>query len=442
MPTTCEYTDSYVAQFERFEEGRINADWLAPIRKAAIARFGEMGFPTTRDEDWGYTNVAAIARADFAPGTGASVVGEDQILPLLIDVDGPRLVFIDGKCSVELSRLDGLNGVTVCGLAEAIRMKPELVEPHLGRLATHHANAFVALNTAMFADGAFVHVPQNAVMEQPVQLLFLSTGLSDGAAYPRNLIVVEQSGQAKVAEIYAGISEGAYLTCPVTEIVARDNAIVRHYKVNCERDTCYHMATINIHQTRDSDVWTQGMTFGGLITRNDISTVMDGEGGHCQIDGLSMLGGDQHCDNFLRVDHAKPHCDSREYFKGVLDDRSHSVFTGRIIVREDAQKTDGKQTNMNLLLSNEALADSKPQLEILADDVKCTHGATIGQIDSEALFYLRSRGLSERAAKGLMVYAFAGEVVDRIEWLPLRDRLRSMLADRLPEGAVVQGLEV
>ena len=288
-------------------------------------------------------------------------------------------------------------------------------------------------------DGAYVHIPKGVYLEQPIHLVFVSTAdAGPVVSHPRNLIVAETGSQATIIESYLGLGDGVYFTNAVTEIVVGENAVIDHYKVGREAQQAYHVGTTQIYQDRSSNASSHAVTIGGAIVRNDINTLLDGEGAQCTLNGLYLVSGRQHVDNHLRVEHAKPHCDSREFFKGVLDGHGKAVFTGRIIVRKDAQKTDAKQTNMNLLLSKHAQVDTKPQLEIFADDVKCTHGATIGQIDENAMFYLRSRGLSEPAARSLLVFAFASEAIDRIRPQLLRAQLRQMLFDRLPEGHRLQ----
>jgi len=274
-------------------------------------------------------------------------------------------------------------------------------------------------------------------VEQPIHILHVSTVTrSPSVTHPRNLIVVEANSQVAIAETYAGLGEGVYLTNTVTEVIAEDNAVVDHCKVVVEGPRAYHMSTFQVHQYRDCTTAAHAFMMGGSLTRNDINATLDGEGGHCTLSGLSMLDGTQHVDNHLRVEHAKPHCDSREYFKNVLDGASRGAFSGRIIVHKDAQKTDAKQSNMSLLLSDKAQADSKPQLEIFADDVKCTHGATIGQIDKDAVFYLRSRGLSERDARGMLVYAFALERIVHVRPELLRTHVEGLAFAKLPAARV------
>ncbi len=438
MLATTEEKSSYVSRFERLDgEGPLSSPaWLRAIRRSAFAKFDTLGFPTTRHEEWRYTSVASIARTQFAVG--------GELVPADLDLSDytfcedvcNRLVFVDGRFSAEHSNIvPSTRGVRITNLAQAFDTDPTTVESHLAQHACYENQAFTALNTAMMEDGAFIYVPKGVVVDHPIHVLYWSTAPGEPAAcFPRNLIVADVSSQVTLVETYAGSPRSAYFTNAVTELVARDNAVINHYKLGREGVRAYHVGHLQVHQSRDSDVTSQVFTFGGSLVRNDIGAVLDGEGARCTLNGLHMIGGTQHVDNHLRVEHAKPRCDSRELFKGILDGKSRGVFTGRIIVREDAQKTDGKQTNQNLLLSDDAMAYSKPQLEIFADDVKCTHGATIGQVDKDALFYLQSRGLCMETARSVLVYAFASESVGLVKMEPLRKQIERLLFECLPQG--------
>ncbi len=431
--------ENYVSEFQRqepsFSDG--GTAWFLPVRKAALARFAELGFPTSKDERWLFTNVAPIAQTEFQPSEDreAEVIA-GEIREHLFDMDCCRLVFVNGRFSSRHSVVQGLpEGAKVSSLAAAMRHDAKRVEPHLARYTKTEENTFAALNTALMTDGAFVYIPKGTVVEKPIHLLYLTVG-GEGpeVTHPRNLIVAETSSQATIVETYAGMGGEPYFTNAVTEVVVNENATVTLYKVGRECESAFHIADIQFQQFRSSNVSFLNLVLGGALVRNDIGTVLDGEGCDCTLNGLSMLSGTQHADNHLWVHHAKPHCNSREFFKGIYDDQSHGVFCGRIFVEKGAQKTDAKQTNMNLILSSEALADSKPQLEIFADDVKCTHGATIGQIDDDAIFYLRSRGIDEQAARSLLIYAFANELISEIRIEPLRVQLSELLFERLGQG--------
>lgn len=437
MADTTQKEKSWSEKFDRLRT-ELGRDWLSYTRESAMARFGAMGFPSPTHEEWRFTNVAPITRIPFEPADSSEArVTPADLAPFLFDPEQCHLlVFVNGRHTPKLSTAQGLpNGVRVMNLAEAMRTEHITVEAHLARHANYQEQAFIALNTAFIRDGAFVHIPKGTIVEKPIHLLFV-TRTDDRAivTHPRTLIVAGENSQVTLVESYAGLGGGPSFTNAVTEIVAGENAVIDHYKVEREPDPVFHITARQIRQARSSNVSSHTLSFGGGLVRNDINTLLGGEGCNCMLNGLYVLNDSQHVDNHLRVDHASPHCNSWEYFKGILNDRSHGVFTGRIIVREDAQKTDAKQSNMNLLLSESATVNTKPQLEILADDVKCTHGATIGQIDENAVFYLRSRGVSEEAARSLLIYAFAGESIGQIRLAPLREQLQDLLSTRLPHG--------
>ncbi len=438
--------ERFVAEFEHSEGVRVqNAPaWLAPLRKGAISRFAELGFPGPRDEEWRFINISPIVQGPFklakAPGRDLT---PDHLRPYLLEeVSARRLVFVDGHHVPELSSVGGdLNGVRIESLARALRERPADIKPHLARYARHQDHPFTALNTAFLEDGAFVYVPKGTVVEAPIHLVFVSTARSEATvSHPRALIVAEANSQSFVLESYVGLGDGTYFTNPVTELVAGPDAVVDHCKLQRESPGAFHVARLQLHQSRGSSVLSHSIAAGGAIVRNDVNAVLDGEGADCALNGLFIAGGRQQVDNHLRVEHAKPHGDSREFYKGILDGQARGVFTGRIVVHKDAQKTDAKQTNMNLLLSETAQIDTKPQLEIFADDVKCTHGATIGQLSKDAIFYLRTRGLSEPAARSLLTYAFAGECIERIENESLRSVLEGLLRTWLPQGVPLTGV--
>jgi len=437
MIQTTSSKDAWLADFEQ-SEAKSPGDWLRPTRKSAIAAFAKLGFPTTREEDWRFTNVAPIANTIFERAVQPETRVERTELAdfRFAEPDANLFVVVNGRFDRTLSaKVSPAEGVTVCSMAEAMKSHRPLVEPHLTRHADAKEHAFAALNTAFFEDGIFVHVAKNAVAKAPIHLLFVTVpGANPTVTHPRLLVVAEENSNATLVETHAGLNESTYFTNTVAEFVLGENAVVDHYKIERESDAAYHMATRNMQLARSSNMSTHTLSFGGGLVRNNVTAVFNGEGGNCMINGLYVQRGTQHIDNHLRVDHAKPHCNSWEYYKGILSDQSRAVFTGRIIVREGAQKTDAKQSNANLLLSDEALVDTKPQLEILADDVRCTHGATIGQLNDEAIFYLRTRGVNLEAARSLLIYAFAGESIGQVRVAKLRDRLQDLLAERLAHG--------
>ncbi|MEW5974304.1 MAG: Fe-S cluster assembly protein SufD [Acidobacteriota bacterium] len=429
--------DRYLSCFdERRKERGGEPNWLGSLRQAAMDRFVGQGFPTTRDEEWRFTNVAPIARTDFLPSIRSDSVSLSEAEPFFLahseSQSWHRVVFVNGCFAPELSSIGKLPpGMKVLSLPAALEGDP-LLEGHLARYAGLD-HPFVSLNTALAEDLVVVVIPRNLVLPAPVHLLFLSVSRTQPiVSHPRSLVVVGENSQVQLVESYAGVGEGRYFTNAVTELVAAENAVVDHYKIQRESLHGYHMATLQIHQSRSSNVSTHTLSLGGALVRNEIGTVLDGEGAESVVNGLYAVGGDQLVDNHTRIDHAKPHCASHELFKGILDQRARAVFNGRIVVRPDAQKTDSKQTNKNLLLSEEALVNTNPQLEIYADDVKCTHGATIGQLDTEAIFYLRSRGIGLDMARNLLTYAFSQDITNRIKIGPLRAELEKILYSRLP----------
>jgi len=436
-----EAKEHYCADFERFEREAVRngGSWTTPLRKAAISRFAEIGLPTTRDEEWKYTSIAPIAKVRFGHASSKPAGVKPGILATVMfgELTKHQLVFVNGHYSERLSSLVSLpQGVKVGSLAAAIVSRPTVVEAYLGRYAGYQNRAFVALNTAFMEDGAFVHVSKGRVIDEPIHLLFIST--SEGEAtvsYPRNLIVLDSDSQATIIESYAGPAGQSYLTNGVTEVVVGENALLDHCKLERESERAFHVATLEGRLNRSSQFVSHSIALGGTWVRNDVNVALDGEGSDCTLNGLYMGGGERHIDNHTRIDHVKPHCTSRELYKGVLDGKSKAVFSGKIVVWKDAQKSDAKQTNKNLLLSQEASIDTKPQLEIFNNDVKCTHASTIGRLDEDAVFYLRSRGLDLEAARGLLTYAFASEVVSPIKVAPVRAELDRLLMMRFEKGS-------
>lgn len=430
----------FVAEFEAFERAHpLPSERLQQLRKLGLRRFDQLGFPTTRMEEWRFTNVAPIAKTQFKLVEENRSLQKKDLEPFVYP-GCDQLVFVNGRYSTELSKVEALpDGVIVCSLAEAMTSHADKVEAHLGRHADVDHHAFVALNTAYMTEGAFVYVPRGVVVERPVHLLMIGCPQGKPIAYfPRVLIVGAESSQLTVIEQYATVGAGAYFAGPVTEVVATANAVIDHYKLQRESTEAFHMATLQIHQDRDSNFSSHSISWGGGLVRNDVNAVLDGEGANSNLNGLYMVEGEQLIDNHMRVEHVKANCDSHELFKGILEGRSRAVFSGRIYVHPGAQKTDAKQTNRNLLLSRDALCNSNPQLEIFADDVKCTHGSTVGQLDDTAVFYLRSRGIGEEAARSLLTYAFAADIVHRIKVDQVRQDLEEFLFRRLPRGEVVR----
>lgn len=436
--------NDFLSSFESFGKERTGTDtaWLAGLRKSAMERFAELGFPTTRDEDWKHTSVAPIVRTSFrsADASDSSRLRADTLKAVNLDrgFAGNQIVFVNGGFVPELSSVDGDDGVRLLGLRAALLRYPDRLEPHLGRHAGEDGNAFTALNTAFLEEGAFVWVAPGAIVTEPIHLVFLSTCGGDGNPtvwHPRALIVAGRESQATVVETYGGPQGETYFTNAVTEIVMEEAAVLDHYKLQRESEAAFHVATLAVHQGRGSRFSNHAIGLGGALVRNDINVRLAAEGAECVLNGLFLARGQQHMDTHTRIDHAKAHCSSRELYKGILDGKARGVFHGTILVREGAQKTDAHQTNKNLLLSREALVHSTPALRIHADDVKCKHGSTTGQLDPGQLFYLRSRGIGEETARSLLTYAFAGDIVGRIKVEPVRTATQAVLQRRLP-GAV------
>jgi Fe-S cluster assembly protein SufD len=443
MTETIAEKEVYLQNFARLERNGAahGPPRLGRLRREALDRFNELGFPTLNDEEWRFTNVAPLTRIAFRPAApGRARLTPEQTRRAAFGTDGgSRLVFVNGHFARALSSVRGLpQGVVVAGLAETLDAHPDWAEPHLARHARFEQNAFTALNTAFLRDGAFVSIPKNTGVAEPIHLVFLAGPCAEPTvAHPRNLVVAGAHSQATVLESYVGLEEGVYFTNGVTEIVLGDGAVIDHSKVQRESKAAFHVATTQFHQDKGSRFTSHAIALGGGLVRNDVNVVLDAEGCECTLNGLYLAGGRQHIDNHTRIDHAKPRCASHELYKGILDGQAHGVFNGKIYVHQDAQKTDAKQTNKTLLLSADAVINTKPQLEIYADDVKCTHGATIGQLDEEAVFYLRSRGVGREEARRLLTYAFANDIVSRIQVGSLRAGLEQvLLADRRVKEAV------
>jgi Fe-S cluster assembly protein SufD len=407
--------------------------WLPPLRRAAMDQFTRVGFPSPRDEEWRFTPVSPIAQAEFQPAVPAAVDRAALIPYLFGHAEWPQLVFVNGKFAPELSLVPSLPaGTRIESLAAALQASPALVEPHLSRYARPEATAFTALNTALMRDGAFVHVPAGVALALPIHLLFVTTADSAGAAHPRNLIVVERGARASVVESYVGLGgTAAYFTNAVTEVFSGEDAWTEHTRLQREGDRAYHVGLTQVVQARGSHYRSFTLAMGGAISRHNLHVQLNAPGIETLMYGLYLALGEQVVDNHTAIFHDHPNCNSWEVYKGVLEDRARAVFNGKVFVKPEAQKTDAKQTNRNLLLSPEAKVDTKPQLEIFADDVKCTHGATVGFLDPAAQFYLRSRGIPGDAARRLLTYAFAAEVVNEVALEPVRRELDRLVLERL-----------
>lgn len=429
----------YQEAFRALQESRgvESSSWINRLRENAMERFLELGFPSVKEEEWKYTNVAAIARTDFQPTVSSAPASKSgaelKQLGSVPEARASQLVFIDGALQKNLSSLGGLGDQVVAidlGQAIADERYSEVVRTHLARQADYVVNGFTALNTAFINNGAFVYIPKGLTVEAPIHLLFIAES-GRAANFPRLLIVADKNSKATVVENYVSADAEQYLTNAVVEVVLEEGARLEHYKVQRESVEAFHVATTAVGLGRNSTYDTTTITFGAKLSRHDIVVTMDHEGAECWVDGLYLVTGEQHADTHSVIDHRQPQCTSHQLYKGILDGKSRAVFNGKVFVRHNAQKTDAMQTNKNLLLSNDARVDTKPQLEILADDVKCAHGAAVGQIDEEELFYLETRGIHPDLGRNLLTYGFAEEVIAKIKLDSIRRELDEAVLHRL-----------
>ena len=437
-------TTAYLKDHEVFARNGSSRDsWLGRLRQNALERFQARGFPGPREEDWRFVNLAPLTGQTFrlASPDGATVSAQ-AIAPFLFEIDGVHtLVFVNGRFSAPLSSVGELPaGVTVLSLSAALVSHARLLDGHLGKYARLEGSGFTALNTAFLKDGLFLHVDRNVDAGAPIHAVFVSDGREDGAAtHPRSFVLVESGGRASVIESYIGLAEGVYFTNAVTEAIVADGAQLEHIKVQRESERAYHVGTTHLQHGSGSRGTSHSVSLGAALCRNNLDVVLDGPGIESQMFGFYMGRDRQEVDNHTSLLHAHPNCSTREVYKGILDGSSHGVFNGKIYVTPIAQKTDAKQTNRALLLSNQARIDTKPQLEIFADDVKCTHGATVGNLDQQAAFYLKSRGIGGALARKILTYAFAAEVLEEIPYAAVRRALEALVMDRLEQGAKAAG---
>lgn len=427
-----EHTGRFVDAFKNWQSSA-KADgpsWMKELRQAGIASFTSLGFPTTKHEEWKYTNVEPVVSRPFglANGEVKSLGGTDFLSLAFVESDAPRLVFLNGVYAATLSSTRSLpNGVRLASLSE-LREKDGILAALIGRHADHRRNAFVALNTAFMDDGAVVMIPPACRLPQPIYLVYASGAMQQPiVSHPRTLIVLGAGSEVSIVESYAGLNGGTYLCNAVTELIGQSDAVAHHYRLQREGTAGFHVGTLAANLARGCHVTTHAIILSGALVRNDLRISLNGEGAECVLNGLYLGADKQHIDNSTEIEHVKPRGTSLELYKGILDGASHGVFNGKIVVHKDAQKSDARQTNRNLLLSADAVVHTKPQLEIYADDVKCSHGSTIGQLDPDALFYLRSRGLGPDEARSLLSFAFASDIVGRIQVDALRRRLDDYL---------------
>lgn len=431
--------EHYLAEFTRVEAvlPGPRLPWLMRARKEALAHFAQTGFPTLRQEDWKYTSMAPLERNCFAAAAQSPDNGLNSAIGASIEThalpDTHLLVFVNGRHQPQWSHLGALPcGVTLTSLAAALEREPERLEDLICRHAHNYPSGFTALNAAFMADGAYIRLAAGTALEQPIHLLFLATE-SGLATHTRNVVMAEEGSRVVIVEHHAGTDGLTYFTNTLTDIIAARDTQVEHHKLQQESIKAFHIAGVNVDQQHGSRFASSSFALGGELTRIDINVGLNAERTECTLDGLYMTGGRQHVDHHTRIDHIKPCGKSREFYKGILAGASRAVFNGKVVVHPDAQQTDAHQSNRNLLLSENAEVDTKPQLEIYADDVKCSHGATVGQLDADQIYYLRSRGMDDSSARALLTFAFAKEVVERLSLVPLRSRLKKLLLGQLPE---------
>lgn len=428
--------DPYTRIFETFSKERKDQEPSALGKQRAIAmgRVQERGFPGSRDEQWRHFSLRPILSKTFQRADSGPPLEEasEQIRTSSFgsSLDSNRFLFVNGR--LVDSNVESAAGLTASSLTESLADTNGPAAAHFAKHAPQDKNPFAALNTALFSEGAFIHVAKNTKIDRPIQVVYATApGENEIVTHPRLLVVLEDGAQATIVESYVTLGEGAHFTNPVAEFVVGNNAHLLHYRVHDESKSSYHVSVQQFTCARDVFLSSNNYNFGGSVVRNDGAVMLGGEGCHGALNGLYVLAGRQHLDNHTKLEHAKANCDSRELFKGILMDKSHAVFNGLIHVWPDAQKTDSVQSNPNILLSRDARVDTQPSLEIYADDVKCTHGATIGQIEPEQIFYLQARGISKKMARSILTHAFAQEVIDKITVPELKEAVRGMAERQL-----------
>lgn len=425
--------DAYQESFNQFqtEQSATAPAWLTELRQAAMTRFTELGIPTKRIEDWRFTNVKSLAAKPYQNVQSISLASgdaEELLQRAKLDDSFHRLVFVNGHYVSQWSTQHELpEGVVIENLASSIRENSGDLQERLSLETSDEAAAFIALNTAFVNDGALIDIPEGVVLDRPIHLIFLSVESGQTVCHPRNLIRLGKGSRAAVIESYLGREGEGYFTNAITQIELDKSADLDHHKLQHEQTDSLHVASTHIDQKDSSEFRSHYFSFGSLMARNEINCMLDGEEIVATLNGLYMPTGEQLMDCRTRIDHAKPNCNTYELYKGILDDHAKGVFNGKIFVHQDAQKTDAKQSNQALLLSDDAVVNTKPQLEIYADDVKCTHGATIGELDENALYYLRSRGVSKDLARKMLIFAFANDVVQGVEIPAVRQHLETIL---------------
>jgi Fe-S cluster assembly protein SufD len=434
---SAELKDHYITQYGATQASLPGKDlpWMNDARNLALASFSESGFPSPREEEWRYTNIAPIERRRFRVSGGCSAPIDPVRMKQILIEGATSLVFVNGRFSREWSTLPESNcGFVVCSMAEALEHHADRVREYFGSVLDRETNGFLAFNTALFSDGAFVYLPKDVKVASALHLVFVSTS-ADGLSTTRNLVIAESGAQAEVIESYVGSGESGYLSAAVTELVLAEHADIRWSKLQCESERGFHFGGLYANVSRCGRLNHANFSFGGILARSEVHVDLC-EASECSLDGLFLCSGRQHVDNHTRIRHREAHGFSRESYKGILDQRARGVFQGRIIVDPDAQKSDAEMSNRNLLLSSDAEIDTKPQLEIYADDVKCAHGVTVGQLDEKSIFYLQSRGVDRESARNMLTFAFANEVVEKVKLSGLRCVIQSELLAALPKSGI------
>ena len=435
MENVIDFKEWFIKNFNAFEDS-LNGDKtpeIHKVRKDALKNFSELSFPTLKDEEWRYTNISPLMKYNFSlPSKDVKISDELVDKFSFNEMKANLIVFVNGKFSKENSKLLDLPEGTIIGnISEAVKNNSEIVYKHFGKYAEYSNQIFTALSTAYTKDGAFIYVPEGKIVEEPIHIIFITSASDEKLIIqPRNLFVAGNNSQVSIIEHYVSDTDNILFTNAVTEIVAGENAIIDHYKLQEESKNAFHIARTEIDLERNCNFTSHSISTGGAITRNDINARFNNEGGECTLNGLFLIEDKQLFDAHTLIDHANPLCNSHEHYKGILDDSARGVFNGKVLVRQDAQKTNAFQQNNNILLSDNALVNTKPQLEIFADDVKCSHGATIGQLDEDARFYLKSRGIGEKAANSILIHAFASDVIKSIKIKSVRDYLEDILSTR------------
>ena len=431
----------YLADFKQLQNIKKD-DWFSKQRQSAFNIFQKSGFPSTRKENWKYTDVRPIAKNLFSNIANSNVmISDDEIDAILFkELECIELVFVNGTYSEKYSNIKNLpNELTIKNMANALGNDEDFLKKHLSQYVNDNSSSFTALNTAFIQDGAYINVPSDLILERPISITYVSKDNSNiFATHPRNLIFMGENSKATIIENYIGIDNTNYFTNAVTETSLSQGASLKHYKIQQESSNAFHIGNLNASQNKDSRFESHSISIGGALVRNDINAQLNEEGAEIIMNGLYMTDNAQHIDNHTRVDHFKPYTQSNQNYRGVLNGKSRGVFNGKVVVHPQAQKIEAYQNNANLLLSDDAEIDTKPELEIYADDVKCNHGATIGQLDNDMLFYLRSRAVDEQTARSLLTYAFVDEIINNISFQSIKNKLEHLIIGRLPDSSLIR----